>query len=148
MPSLSSQSPVMGQALMDAILNALDTNPAAALLVTPKLRLYTAGPTPITRDSVVADFTEAGFDGYAEVAVVLSNPVTLPSGDGRGSLASGNFIMDGSADPQTVLGYYIVSDTNDFVLGEAFETPVPMSAPGDFIALDVFFFTSNTVQVP
>lgn len=133
-----TKNPVYSNEWTSLILNALLVNPAAALLITPKLRLFTAVAGTLSPTTLTADFTDATFDGYTEFAIAaLDFPVNLPAGNGQGALVSKNWTAaDPPAPAENIAGYYIVANSL-FIMGEVFEAPVPISVGGDFLSLDV-----------
>jgi len=134
----TAQQPTLGRIFLLALLDALLARPAAAILPTLTTRLFTAGPTPITPNNATADFTEATFNGYAEVVVTPgSTPVNTPSGEGIALIGDANFIATGAAIPETILGYYVVGPAGSMLMGEYFPAPVPIVNPGDFISLNL-----------
>jgi hypothetical protein len=140
-PYVQSENPTLSRTLIAALLGTLQTDPAAPLLSTPKVKLFTAGPSPITPESVPADFTEATFAGYAEVALgTLLGPVNFSNGGGIGLHVEANFLGGAVVAPgEVILGYYVTDDADALYLAERFDTPIPIAVPGDFIALDVIF---------
>jgi len=144
----TSENPVLGKFLEDALLTALSAMPAGALLDNPKIKLFTGGPSPITRNSVIGDFTEATFGGYASaVADTIGVPINLPSGVGRGiPTATGNFVCTG-APFEVILGYWIEDFTSHFIMGETFAAPIAIASAGDFISLTVVYPLADTVPV-
>jgi len=149
---IQSRNPVYSRAILDALLGALDVVPGAALLVTPFVHLFTAGPSPITIDSVPADFTEATFTGYAadSLALPLLGPITADSLN-QGVHQEVDFLAGAVSPPgETILGYWIdeaASGGTDFYMGEIFETPVAISALGNYISLDVVFPLRNAPSI-
>lgn len=144
MPFVVSHNPVLARSIAAAMLSALDAIPAAVLLPTPFVHLYTAGPAPITPDSVPGDFTEANFVGYASIA--LPTPLIGPINVGFDILGVNeevNFLAGAVVPPgQNILGYWVSSQAGaagNFYLGETFADPIPISVAGDFISLDVIF---------
>jgi hypothetical protein len=123
-----------------ALLNALSTRPAAALLATPTVKLYTAGPTPVHPTNVVGDFTEATFTGYAAVVLgAWSGVVNLPNQDGQGIHQDATFTAGAIVGPgQNILGYWMDDGAGNFQGGEAFPAPIPINILGDFLSIDVF----------
>jgi hypothetical protein len=122
--------------LTDAFLNALSARPAAALLTTPSLILFTAGP-PVTPDEVVADYTPCTFHGYAAQTVTLVAPVRL-SGNDEGAIGSATFLATaGGVINDQVLGYLLTDGVTAFYGGEFFTLPVSIAAPGQFIEIDL-----------
>lgn len=146
MPFVVTQEMTWANAVLDSMLEALTTRPAGALLTTPTVHLFTAGPQPISGTSVPGDFTEATFSGYA--AVTLSGflgPINLPSNDGRGVHQEADFLAGAGAGPpgQSILGYWLDNGSTTFYGGETFQTPVQIVNPGDFLSLDVVFPINN-----
>ena len=138
---LTSVQPYPNRVLLDALLAALMTRPAGALLSTPTVHLYTAATANPNPNSAVANFTEATFAGYSSVAIAaLLGPINLPSGNGRGVHAEADFVAGAIVTPgQTCLGYWIDDGAATLYLAEAFATPVTFANPGDFLSLDVIF---------
>jgi hypothetical protein len=123
-------------ALIQALLSCLTTRPAAALLTTPHVHLYTAVSAPLSPHSTVASFTEATFTGYAAYAVsAFSGPVFLDDGSGWALLANPLFIAGSLSAPQVIVGYWLDDGASNFYGGEQFATPVNIVNPGDYIDL-------------
>lgn len=144
MPQIQTRNPVLGRPLVDALLDALSVVPGAALLVTPKVHLFTAGPTPILPTSLPADFTQATFAGYAAAALALPllGSIQIDPND----LAQHNevdFLAGAVVAPgETILGYWVdeaVAGGLVLYMAEIFETPIPITQVGDYISLDVAF---------
>lgn len=141
MPFVRSANIVLARSISGALLDALSARPAAALLVTPFVHLYTAGPSPITPDSVPADFTEAVFVGYAPIALPLPllGPINLAFSD-LGVHEEVDFLAGAVVPPgENILGYWIdeaaVAGTNLY-MAETFLDPIPIAIAGDFVSLD------------
>jgi hypothetical protein len=139
---VQSHSIVFGRPLAEDLLDALSARPAAALLVTPFVHLFTAGPAPITPFSLPADFTEATFVGYAAAAWTLPllgainvDSVTL------GVHNEENFLAGAVVAPgEMILGYWVDEAAAGGVimyLAELFAAPIPIEVAGDFISLDI-----------
>jgi len=153
-----SFQPVFSRIFIDRLIDTMGNAPTDPLIDDGVLRLYTAVTEPISPQSEVADFTEATFSGYAEVAVDTSlapNPVNYPTEAGRGFDVQGNFIADNAITPpgETILGYYVVEKTGGEVIvcAEEFAEPVPIVNFGDFLDLSVILgamFTQNVQEVP
>jgi hypothetical protein len=143
---VQTRNPILSRALLDALLAALSTRPAAALLVTPFVHLFTAGPSPITLDTVSADFTEAAFTGSAPgaLALPLLGPINIDASD-LGAHNEVDFLCTAVTPPgETILGYWIdnsATTPTEIYLSETFQTPVSIATPGDYISLDVIFPT-------
>jgi len=142
MPFVQSENIVIARPIAAALLDALSARPAAALLVTPFVHLFTAGPSPITPDSLPADFTEATFAGYAAVAwtLPLLGPINVSSVN-LGVHNAQNFLGGAVVPPgENILGYWVdeaAAGGTDLYLAETFVSPIPIAFPGDFISLDI-----------
>lgn len=138
----TSENPVFGEGLVDAWLAALSAAPGAALLTTPKIKLWTDGPAVPTPETVPGDLTEATFVGYAEIAQpALVGPINLPSTEGRGETANVTFTAGaGIVSPgQVVLGYWIDNDAGTLYMCERFVTSVEFVNEGDFLTLSILW---------
>lgn len=105
-----------------------------------KVKLFTAGPSPITQYSSIADFTEATFGGYAALTPALGDfayNVNFPNANGMMNIYSGFFIAAGITPPgETVLGYYVEDFAGTgLVMAELFNEPVDFANDGDFLEL-------------
>lgn len=141
---VTSVQPFFTFDFMSDIVTALSVNPAAALLVTPIVKLFTAvsaNPNPL---SVPGDFTEAAFVGYADQALTLPllGPANLiPNtigGHREVDYLAGAVVAPG----ENILGYYVVDNSGaptKVYLSELFQAPIPIINPGDTISLDVIF---------
>lgn len=144
MPQLQSKNPVLGQIVIDVLIEAFSDVPAAAGLVTPFVHLFTAGPPSITKNSAVADFTEATFAGYAAAALDLPllGAITVNS-QVVGAHNDVDFLAGAVVTPgEMIAGYWVdeaATGGGDFYMGEYFENPVPIGQAGDYISLDVVF---------
>jgi hypothetical protein len=134
-----SIQPTLGQvAVLEALLACLMTRPAAALLTTPTVHLFTSGPAPVTPQATVASFTEASFTGYAAVVLAsLLGPVNSPSGTCEAVFNNAVFIAGALSTGQNILGYWVDNGSTVFYLGEYFPAPIAIAHPGDFIDLAV-----------
>jgi len=142
----------MARTLANALLAALSARPAAALLVTPFVHLYTAGPSPIGPDNLPADFTEATFVGYAAIALPL--PLLGPINPSANQVAvheEVNFLGGAVVLPgEVILGYWVsdqAGGAGSLYMVEAFETPVPIVSPGDFVSLDDLYAQTLTFTI-
>lgn len=138
MPVVSSQQPTWMLGLLQKIVGSFSNVPLAALIGAGSIKLFTAGPVPITPNAVTADFTECTFGGYAAVTVSLGAAVTLPSTEGIGRICPASFVATDALTPENVLGYYVEDSGGVLVLAEYFDAPIPMAAAGDFIDLQLF----------
>lgn len=124
------------KAVIDDMLATLTALTAAPLLTTPTVVLFSGATVP-GPESLVADFTPCVFSGYADQAITLSAPVNLTP-DIQALIGSVNFI--GSGGPFTTdvaTGYIITDGATAYYGGERFPNPIPFSAAGDFLNLDV-----------
>jgi hypothetical protein len=133
---LVTQTLVYMTAFLQAVITAFTTRPAAALLATPTVHLYNNLYAPVP-GSVVGSFTETAFSGYAAATPTISAPVNT-SPNCLAAVAPCTFIAVTASPfvPDTIYGYYIES-AGVLVAAESFSSPVPITAPGDFIDLQV-----------
>lgn len=106
--------------------------------VAPKLKLFKEIAAPLNVNTVLADFTEANFTGYADV-----DPIVFLGGyldpDGGASVQTGTRLFQIASPftvPNTVLGWYI-EDDGVCVAAGTFPAPVALVGAGDAIPLDV-----------
>lgn len=128
------------QATIATMLAALSARPAAALLSTPTVHLFTGNPV-INPQTVLATLTalEATFTGYAAAALpALAGPINLP-GATYGMHGEVDFIGGGSfSTPNTITGYYVTDTGNTILYGaEMLTTPVAIAHTGDYLSIDV-----------
>jgi hypothetical protein len=99
-----------------------------------------------TVDSVLGDFTEANFQGYARSSQSVTwNPVTAQDGK---SLVQGSPVlweMTGNASPNTIFGHMLIgSDSVTLLAAEVFNDPIPLANIGDgFPDTPLFGFDPN-----
>lgn len=136
--------------LVNAVLACLGTRPAAALLSTPTIVLYSAGPAP-TPDSAVADFTTVTASAVTATAVTLTGAVNL-SGDVQAMIGHVDFLSTttGTYTADTAEGYIMTNGTTTYYGGEQFAAPVNFGANGDNLSLDVIIPlpTAQTTNQP
>lgn len=98
----------------------------------------------VTRNTVIADFVEADFDGYAS-----QNPTWLaPIQNGAENVALADACTftagAGIAGPQTIYGYFFLNEDGDYSWGETFEDgPVTMVLPGQELVIFPQFKDKN-----
>jgi hypothetical protein len=100
-----------------------------------KGHLYTAAANPPSNNSVLADFTEATFTGYAAQTVTAWGGPYADVGQ-QGVITSGTLLFPGptSGTGQTALGIFITNGAGTTLLGVAvFSSPVPLNIPTDFL---------------
>jgi predicted alpha-1,6-mannanase (GH76 family) len=111
---------------------ALLTDAVGAILANAHVHLFKNDyvPTPL---SVVGDFTEADYTGYAHQVVASAdwNSVTLSDGS-AGIVGPGLFFNPtGTAVTNVIYGYYITDSTDATVVwAERFDAPRGLSSPG------------------
>jgi len=141
MPFVTSHNILISRPIAAALLAALSARPAAALLITPFVHLFIAGPNPIVPTTLPADFTEATFVGYAPIALPLPllGPVNLGLTD-LGVHEEVDYLAGAVVPPgEDILGYYIDEAAVGgltLYMAETFDVPIPISIAGDFISLD------------
>lgn len=108
-------------------------------LAASKLKLFKAIAAPLSVSTVLADFTEADYDGYAEITIAaFHNPYIDPAGGA--SIQSGTQQFDFVSVPLTtniVLGWYLKNAAGALVVAGTFDAPIAMAQPGDAIPLNV-----------
>jgi hypothetical protein len=125
------------RALVRALLAALSAAPEDPLFATPKVILFTDGPT-ITPDFDPAAFTEPTFHGYAAQAVTLSAPVNI-GGTDLAVVSTVNFVATAGGTINDSCNGYILVDTTK-AIGyhcERFANPINFGAVGDFLQIDL-----------
>jgi len=108
-------------------------------LATSTLHLYKAISRPLGPGTVIGDFTECDYDGYAAKTITAwNNPYLDPAGGA--SIQSGLEQFDyvyATGITNNVLGFYLVdSGSNLFFVGD-FTDPIAMAANGDAIPLSL-----------
>jgi hypothetical protein len=132
----TSKGPIWQAVVLDDMLKALTTLPTGALLATPKVELFTAGPQFTGRD-LWTNYTRCTFAGYAAVAAVVTAPGNLKNSD-QAVIVNAHFEAAGVlATSETAVGYMLSDATANVYLGEFFDTPIPFAVAGDFLDLDV-----------
>jgi hypothetical protein len=131
--------------LINAVLTALSTRPAGALLTTPTIELWNATTGTLTPNSTYGQFTKTTFSGYAAVALTLTGPVTI-NPTTQGMIANASFVATSASPfvPDTILGYMLTDGVSALYAFERFANPVPIPAPGAFIDLSFVFPLTNT----
>lgn len=138
-----SQQPVIKTTLADGLLGALEVAPLTPLLVTPQCHLFVNDFSPNSL-SVVADFTEATFAGYAASALGASNgPVQLDANN-RAVYWEADFLAGAIVPPgESAYGYYVTNLAGTVLYwAERFspaDGPAVFAASGDFLSIDLVF---------
>lgn len=89
------------------------------------------GPFAPLPDSDPTTFTEATFDGYAAKDVTAwASPYLVATGAAE-TISSTvlHWAPTGTTTPNTLTGYWIVGGNGDYLGGEAFPVPIPMTGP-------------------
>jgi hypothetical protein len=136
------------QGLLEALLTALSTRPAAALLSAPTVHLCTNTPS-LVPGMAVAAFTETIYTGYAAIALpTLSGPVWFGQGQLYGMFGGVNFLGPSSGGPASITGYYVTDGGGTVLYGaELFPTPIGLALPTDFLDLTVILPLLTRPQV-
>lgn len=105
------------------------------------VHLYTAIANPISPSSVIGDFTEADYSGYAALEVTTWLAAYLDPAGG-GSIQNGTqqfqyVFTSGTPVPNTILGFYLTNAAGALVMCGNFAAPVSMAANGDAIPLNL-----------
>lgn len=123
-------SNILPIAFLRSILNALVATGEPLDAVT--IRLFSNDFQP-DDTSVLADFTQCTFDGYAESGAIVWEPA-YSDVNGlahvRGDLKV--FNCTGGTTPETVYGWYAVTTTT-LKASQRFETPIPINAAGQAV---------------
>lgn len=139
---LVAKDPVWQQSLLSALLEALTTRPAAVLLLTPKVHLFSAVTSAPNPFSLLTDFTENTFDGYAAQSLSMpAAPTRLTTNTGMQKQGDVDFIAGGAiiAPGESAIGYWIDDGAANMYMAELFVTPVSFVNPGDTLSLDSIF---------
>lgn len=132
---------VMAAQLAELLEDLAGTVGIAEVFVGAEVHLYTNAPT-ITKDSVVGDFTEATFTGYAAVTTVTWSAAPGNVGNvGKVMYAQVVFTAGAITPPgETCNGFYMTdSGATALYSAEEFADPVPFDEPADFLELDLYF---------
>jgi hypothetical protein len=132
-------APVYARVLAAQVLGSLSAPVAAALLVTPKVDLFTALSGSITPDSTTSQFTAATFTGYAQQAAVFAaGPFNSRNERFRVLTVTVTFSAGSITPPgQTILGYWISNGTTTLYAAEQFVTPWIVGVSTDFLVLNL-----------
>lgn len=138
-----SGKPVIMRHLVASLLASMGSRPSAAIPGVMSVDLFTAGPSVITPDNVVADFTLATFGGYAQQGLdpTTPPPVEVPANNGLALIGNGVFYADITIVPpgQIVIGYILTDQATGLILevAELFDDPVSFAVNGDFLNLTI-----------
>jgi hypothetical protein len=117
---------------------------ATADFVGAVLHLSVTNFTP-NQNTVLADFTEATFTGYApSSAVVWGAPFLDAAGDAVSVGSAKTFVQTGVGVVNIVYTWYLETALGAYLCGGALDTPVNFAAMGDGVTLvPTFKFTGN-----
>lgn len=100
-----------------------------------RMHLYQNAYTPV-QGSVIGDFTEATFSGYASVSMTLGTPTEVSHKAKSVAVAPSVFTHNGGGTSNTIYGYYVQdSFTGDLVWAERFGSSQLMAVNGDSISV-------------
>lgn len=109
-------------------------------LTTPKVHLFKALANPLGPGTVLGDFTEADYTGYAaQTAAFLA---AFVNGSGQAESDSPNLLFQptGTAVVNTVLGFYVTDSASAVLLwAGSFPTPVSLAGPTTGLPLVIQF---------
>jgi hypothetical protein len=117
--------------IADEALHATVHGSSTAKLFGAFLGLYTAGPTPAA-GSLLANFTEATFTGYARQGVTWNTPTNEPDGSQSvlGNLAV--FELSNTTTLNTIVGALIIAnDSTTLLAAEQFAATIPLANTSD-----------------
>ncbi len=103
------------------------------------LKLYKGISAPLSQSTVIADFTEADYDGYTAKTITAFNPPYIDPAGGA-TIQSGTQQFDFVPVPMTtnvILGFWLETAAGDLIVAGNFDNPIPMQALGDSIPLNV-----------
>lgn len=108
-------------------------------LADAEVHLYQEVTPPLSVSTVIGDFTEADYSGYAAATIAAwLAPYLDPAGGA--SIQSGTQQFDFGTLPgniNSINGFYLVNSDGDLILASAFPAPIAMTQPGDAIPVDV-----------
>lgn len=119
---------VMNTANLRAAIGALGDG-TASLWGSATVHLYQNDVTP-TVNSLLADFTEATFDGYGSATITWGSATNGP-GDEASVYGTGlSFIATGDTTPNIIYGWWL-QNAGGFRFAERFDEPIPIASTGD-----------------
>jgi len=107
----------------------------AGVAPTLTMRLYKNNYTPVDA-SILTDFTEANFSGYAAVGITMGSPSEVSNKAKSVATAPAVYTHNGGGTANTIYGYYI-HDTvlNQLMWAERFGSSQIMTNNGDQISV-------------
>src|ERR1044072_2949235 len=124
--------------------NILDTLRGVWNSTTVRFHLYQTNYTPVD-GSVLGDFTEATFSGYAAIAVSSFAAATTVSNRGSTTANPITFTRGVGETSNSIYGYYVTDSTNTKLLfaERAPAPPISMTNVGDQIVITPVFTLSS-----
>lgn len=124
----------LGNDILTEIVNAVD-----GLLNAANIHLFQNDYEPL-KSSVVGDFVEADFTGYAAIAATWN---TTPYNEGdvsRIATQLANFVAGAAPTAQTIYGWYVTDSADaEVFFARRFDNPVPITAENDVVTAQVEF---------
>lgn len=136
--------------LRNLFADGIDAGLVSGSLVDPICRLY-KNAVSWSKDTVLADLTEADFDGYAEISPV--SWVNSPEGPGNVPYMHGgsqSIVCTGNTSPNEIFGWYLVNTAGtDLIAGYEFDQSVFANDAGDTIYWTILFMLNEvTLSLP
>lgn len=112
-----------------------------------KLKLYKAISQPLSVSTVIGDFTEADYDGYAEKTIAAWLAAYLdPAGGASIQCGTQQFDFVGPVVTTNVIpGFYLTNAAGALIFAGSFPAPIAMANDGDSIPINI---TLNYGQTP
>lgn len=116
-------------------------NTARTALAVAILHLYKDIGAPISPSTVLADFTEADYSGYA-VQTITTWLTSYLDPAGGASIQSGthqfNYVPPGGGPVANIVkGFYLEDATGKLIVAGNFDNPITMTALGDAIPVNI-----------
>jgi len=107
-------------------------------LAASKMKLYQTIASPLSPSTVLADLTEADYDGYTEKTLTTWNlPYLDPAGGASIQPGTQQFdFVAAAGTTNVVLGFYILDAAGALVCVGSFDSPIPMGNTGDSIPIN------------
>lgn len=140
MPLVSSKRPVFRRGIANTIATRIGSGSMTPPIPgTAVVHLFKA-PVVVNPDTPYASFhdNEADFTDYSSSGWVSPlGPINAgPNTQGIYSTASWLMSADPTVVSNNIYGYYVATGADDnWYLAEAFDSPIPMDSPGDFLDL-------------
>lgn len=101
------------------------------------LHLYQNNYVPVDA-SVLGNFTEATFSGYADAVIAMQTPAEVAGKAVSIDLVARTFTHNGGGTANTVYGYYVYDPfLGKLIWAERFAAPISMSAIPDIISIQL-----------